>query len=477
MAEEKKRVTKEEYFKKYKRDRIETGRDQFMEVDWPEPARPTWRIVYETFKQSVEETYYWLLNHARYDQGMNIIKITDVFAASEHSAFFGVAQTRIGLQQDKVTQFMATVGKMIKDMFQLVRELRLLDERLSYYNDSYDLESKSRGSAEITLKGYYVDMAEGGAKSPASVYGMARELQFTTLPDLFFSIHPLKSTDVDEEVDKLDFNRKVKEVLKRKLRSFLAWKEYTYKELRWRRRFTLKYLRQHVDVIKMYMNWVRPYLRNIKRMQSESLERGKDRNPDLASAFEGSIVELEFLARFMPEKNKNVYGCGIININYKTRPSMNYMAEGYQRGPLHVGEVRISYRIYTWTEEQIHEYIQMREQEDFELVGIIDKSVKAAMEALGDDLYKYLEEAGEIVEDSKKEKTDIKQPTTADPFISVAKGFKELFLPVKSKKGKKMSRKDAFNLAKEKEKAIGEIKFRTWLCYKNYKKAHRMVQW
>ena len=57
-----------------------------------------------------------------------------------------------------------------------------------YYSDSYDADSKSRESAEITLKGIWVDMVEQGAKNPASVYGMAREVQFTTLPDLFFSI-------------------------------------------------------------------------------------------------------------------------------------------------------------------------------------------------------------------------------------------------------------------------------------------------
>jgi len=477
LAEEKKRMTKEEYFKEHGEEWIETGKDQFMKSGWPEPTHFTHRIVYETYKQSIEEAYYWLINYARYDVSMEVIKVTDIFAASEHSAFFGVAQQRIGLQQDKVTQFMATIGKMIKDMFQLVREIRILDERLSYYDDSYDLESKSRASAEITLKGIYIDMAEGGAKSPASVYGMARELQFTTLPDIFFSTHPSKSENVDEEVDKLDFNRKVKEVLKRKLRSFLAWKEHTYKEIKWRRIFTLKYLRQHVDVIKMYMNWVRPYLRNIKRMQSESLEKGKERNPDIASAFEGSVVELEFIGRVMPEGNEKYYACGLIHFNYRTRPSMNYTAEGYQRGPLHVGETRISFREYAWTEEQIQDYIKMREQEDFELVGIIDKSVTAAMEALGDDLYKYLEEAGEIIE-KKEGPKEVKQPTIADPFTSVVKGFGELFLPRKLKsKQKRPSRKDKFNLEKEKDRAIKTAQGAVWLCYKNYKKAHKMFQW
>ena len=78
------------------------------------------------------------------------------------------------------------MGKMIKDLFHLVREIRILDERLGYYKDRQDMEKQGRDSAEITLKGIYVDMAEGGSKNQSSVFGMARELQFTSLPDLFF---------------------------------------------------------------------------------------------------------------------------------------------------------------------------------------------------------------------------------------------------------------------------------------------------
>ena len=64
---------------------------------------------------------------------VRIDKITDTFSASENSSFFGTSQQRVGLQQDKVSQYLATIGKMIKELFQLVRELRIIDERLGYY--------------------------------------------------------------------------------------------------------------------------------------------------------------------------------------------------------------------------------------------------------------------------------------------------------------------------------------------------------
>src|SRR3989338_3253538 len=257
----------------------EETRNQKIRTGYPAPAR-RYRIHYEGYNISIEEPYFWTLHYLRYFGGFpRIDKITDVFAAAENSAFFGASQQRLGAQQDKVSQFLATIGKMVRELFQLVREMRILDERLGYYADSYT-QSPSSESAEITLKGVWVDLVEQGAKNPASVYGMAREVQFTTLPDLFFGTHPLKQEDVDFVVEKErgQFNRKVKEVLKRKLRSYLAWKEHSYEELKNRRVFTLKFLRQHFDIIRMYMTWVKPYLKNIQRMQ---LDQSKADTADL----------------------------------------------------------------------------------------------------------------------------------------------------------------------------------------------------
>src|SRR3989338_1420431 len=158
---------------------------------YPDALR-RYRLIVENYNMSIEEPYFWVKDYLKERVGYpGLIKITDVFSASENSSFFGASQQRLGLQQDKVSQYLATIGKMVKELFQLVRELRILDERLSSYADSYT-NSPSAESAEITLKGIWVDLVEQGAKNPSSVYGMAREVQFTTLPDLFFSTHPQK---------------------------------------------------------------------------------------------------------------------------------------------------------------------------------------------------------------------------------------------------------------------------------------------
>lgn len=451
-----------------------------LETGYPEPLKRYW-IRLQTSRQSIEEVYFWIINYLKVDLGYgDIEKLMDVFAASQHSAFFGVAMQRTGIYQDKVSQFLATIGKMVKELFQLVREMRILDERLDYYKDSYDENSKSKESAEITLKGIWIDMVEGGAKSPASVYGMARELEFTVLPDLFFSTHPATSKDVDSVVDKLEFNRKVREVLKRKLRAFLEWKEHTYKELKTRRKFTLKFLRQHYDVIKMYMSWVKPYLKYVNMLRSSEK---KMESVGLIGAFEGSMIEIEILAKRFPfydvtgkTRNKEYKSCILINFDYTTSPEMKFIQEGYQRGPIHVGKVEIKMRSYAWTEKDIENYKAYRTKEDMELLGVVDPSISAAMEALGEEFENYLKEAGEEL-DKKKEKP--KQESIFDPFISVFRGFKEIGT---SFTGTKTSSAKGYNLSKiqkksEIEAASGEATATMWVVYKNFRKAHDMMSW
>jgi hypothetical protein len=443
---------------------------------FPQPVH-RYRFTLEAFNKSIEELYFWVNDNIRVSEGFHdVVKITDIFAASEQSSFFGTAQQRLGMQQEKVSMFLATIGKMVKELFQLVREIRILDERIRFYKDSYVSDSKSRESAEITLKGIWIDMVEQGAKNPASVYGMSRELQFTTLPDLFFSIHPNSISEIDSVVEALDFNRKLKEVLKRKLRTFMEWKKSTYSELSTRRIFTVKYLRQHFDIIKMYLSWVKPYMRNIRRMEMVD----KTQSNDLISAFEGSLLEIETMYYKLPPThgeskeirfNKHVYTVIVAHFYYRTRPQMNYQQE-YQRGPLHLGLTDITLRAYAWQKKEIDNYIKMKQDEEISLLKSIDESVKAAMEALGEDLETYLKEAGEA-EPFEKQGLKDKAKKAVDPFTSIFGGFTDSFSALSGGK----SGPNKALLQNEEKIAKGNGKRSLWQVYKNFKKSHGMLAW
>ena len=439
----------------------------FRYSGFPKPVKH-YELYWERGDMAVEEPYYWILRYLREDIAYkDLIKTEDVFTAAENSAFFGVSQLRLGGQQDKVSQYLATMGKMIKELFQLVRELRILDERMDYYAGAANELTKEmrlrKKSDEITLKGVFIDMVQGGAKNPASVYGMSRELQFTVLPDLFFDAPPLTANEVDAYVDSLEFNRKVLEVLKRHLKQYITWKGRTSREMLSRRTFTLKYLKQHFEIIKMYMTWVKPYLRHIKRL---TMDEKKALSPDIVAAFETSMIDIEILTY----RNWGYYNSVLLfTFNYRTKPSMKYVQEGYQRGPIHVGELRINMRGYKWTDKDIEDYVKMKDQEDFELMKMISSSVEAAMEALGAELMKYLEEASGIVkEEEKKEKE-----SPIRKFLGLAPKLKR---PSASKE-KKEAQATLYQKEKSDEATKTEIKLKLYWIYKNFKKGHALIHW
>ena len=238
----------------------------------------------------------------------------------------------------------------------------------------------------------------------------------------------------------------------------------------------MKYLRQHFEIIKMYMSWVKPYLKNIKRLQ---LDQSKTETPDLLIAFESSMIEVEILAVKPSKQVVPVNECVLMHYLFRTRPEMSYSQE-YQRGPLHLGRVEIDWRAYTWTDKEIDDYKKMREEEDMGLLGYVDGSVKAALEALGDELMRYLKEAGEEFE----EKKEMPKPPAkrSGPFLSIFEGFAELFTSFKVKKEvkqakKKVTQTDIFKLAISKSEAEKRIKSVMWNTYHHFKKQHEMLNW
>ena len=189
------------------------------------------------------------------------------------------------------------------------------------------------------------------------------------------------------------------------------------------------------------------------------------------------MVEIEILCRMKPEKNKKYYGVVIQTFEYRTRPSLSYQQEGYQRGPIHVGETKVYWRSYAWTEKDIENYKAMRAYEDYELLAYVDESVKSAMDALGADLERYLTEAGERYPTGDVE-PKLKQPGPAhkkasvlEPFTAAFKGWKVL-LP---KKGE--SKADKIKDEKEIKSAEEELKGRIYNHYKNFKKEFQFFHW
>jgi hypothetical protein len=421
----------------FSQETFEKFQHRHVPTEFPNPLR-RFRLVLEYPNFNIEQTYYWFLRYLTETWGFERAeKVIDTMAQSVSSSMFGNMQTRIGAQQAQASQYLKGVSDMVKGLFQIVREIRILDERLQYY---YDSDGSIKGSpsnalsSEIVLKGLWIDQVEGGAKNPASVYGLSSTVGFTVLPDLFFRMHIKEKSKLEIEVDKLKFNAKVREVLKRKLRQYYEWKERTKRELEVRRTFEIKYLRQHYDTIKMYMAWIKPYLRNIKRMQL--YERNME-NPNIINAFETQIIELEtlFVRNDFGPQGKAGHESAVVSMHifFRVKPELAFHSYEYQhKGPIYSGMADITLRAYTWDSEKIKKYKEYRTNDDLELMGTINESVQQAMDALGSDLKKYLKEAGEdlpFVDDPKKKepyKQTINLPAIFEPFAAIFEGFAEL---------------------------------------------------
>ncbi len=495
------KAVSEQVMKDADTDFMELAKDQMVMVDYPKPLNK-YHLIYENFHTSIEPIYFWSLNHLQKDLGFpNVHKLTDVFTAAEHSSFYGAAGQRLGLAQDKVQSYLALIGQFVRnDLFQLVRDLRWIDERLQYHEDA----RKGMEAAEITLKGIWVDLVDGkvqGQAVSANVFQMAQQLQFTSLPDFFFSVHPKKPEDVDKMVNEIGVPTTVKNVLKRKLHQYVIWKDSNFKELRQRKMFELKYLRQHYNILKMYLAWLKPYLHHAERLRDDL---SKTASANLISSFEGSLVDIEILGSAIPEGNKEYYACILLTFNYRTRPSMDYSDPSrYHRGPLHVGETTVTWRAYAWKEEDMDRFIKMKERMDLMSLGEVDNTIKSTIDAIGEDLWKYLKESEETVPYSEQEISEIagktglsreearallqrkkpenkpEQPGFFAPFTDIGKGFKEMFGLPSNKKvpSRKDAEKNAAKDAKEKASAEKQAKKMLWVHYENFKKNHGMLAW
>ncbi|MBW3019854.1 hypothetical protein KY334_01040 [Candidatus Woesearchaeota archaeon] len=452
------------------------------------------RIVIQSDSVSLEKNYFWSIQELNVGIGNiskdNFTKITDIFSSSVMSSSFGASSQRLSIQQEKASQYLRLISDMTKSMFQLIGDLNKLKEKMGYYESSFDKEFKRAMDGEQVLKGQYVDLVEGGAKSPSSVFGMAAEVGFSTLPDLFFRTLIRGETEeevlskIPDVVDKLNFgNRSFKDVLQRKLSQYYRWKFKSYEQLKTYQKLYKSYLRQHYNNVRLYMDWVKPYLKNIKKLTDN---QGINDSVDIVSAFDNSVIEIEYIA------HSKGNGAILVNFNYQTIPQTSWDARYQQNKISHMGRLEVNIKSYAWDEKDIQMYKQMKEEEDLELLGEIHEGMGEGMAAIKDTILEYLNEAdeekkkkeeefdkkyevknGKIVLVKKKDKVDhVAQGSILEPFIELAKSFGVLLEPLKGL--------DILSNKKEEEnkKPDGKaIAGTAWLLYKVYKKAHGYLAW
>jgi hypothetical protein len=381
-----------------------------------------YEITIENYQDSVERHYFSILGLLK-DFGFTVLKTNDTFDSSITSSFWGSVEQRRTLQQEKAAQFIAYIGNMVKQMFQIIRTIRIMDMKLKYYTQSKEGPDKAAG--DIALKGTWIDMVEGGGKNPNSVTGLAMQVGFSTLPDVFFGTLVEKDEDIQKKIDELKKNNlgnpALYNVLKRKLLQFISWRDATEKEMIVGRKFHLAYLRQHFNIIRTYLHWVRPYLGNIKRLQQKGT-----RQEDVLEMADSAIADIELFA--FKTGQKKYTPTMTVRIEYRTVPELAYQQE-YQRGPIHVGRTHIIFEDKVMLADEIREQFRKDMLEDINLI----EDLTGSMSAFGEELVDYLKKAKEADPEGKLgiklEKEKVKPPKD---FVDIFGKFKDIGKPLKN---------------------------------------------
>jgi len=437
------------------------------------------RAHFDDMGGAIEKYYYWFQTQftkrteSKYGfSTKKLYKLKDVFDASVSSAFHGQIGSKMGQIQQQVSTYLSQIGQLTKTILPMVREIRMMDERLEIYNGSLsdDPNDDIARQNEVALKSTWIEVVEQGIQNPNSVYSMATKLGFTTLPDFFFSISP-HGEKPEEQKKRLHrhleamrkqhtFNKKLRDALEKKLVQYYTWKEKTWIEMQHTRKFRIKNLKQHYNVIRLYTSWLKPYLTMLKGL---SLANQID-NPALVSAFETSNIELELLSVLESKKTRTTTwnSCLMIRIKYVTRPELTYIHQTGQRQPTHYGQANISIEPYVASDEDIEWYRKFSDKEILRTVSGTEidftENVEDILTSYGKDVEEYLEEAetGKRKEEEEEEKKRKKTEGFFDSFRDVFEGFK-IFVPEISLKGEKYE----FSLSEENRRARKEMEDKT----------------
>jgi hypothetical protein len=451
-------------------------KDTIVKLDNGEPLE--YHITYDTFQQSLEPVYFWTLDFMRNTEpsgrGFEVNKVEEEFEASVGGGYYGEMGQRASLMQEKAMQILGHVNTVIRSVLNLIYNLREFDMRLEIYDEADPKKQKDanqRQAAEYSLKSVWMDQVDIKT-GIGSINNLTRgDLQFVTLRDAFFQVDTVKV------VDKLDLNRRVKILLKKKVIEYNKWREISEQELRKRYSIEKTYLRAQIDSLRLYTKWARPYFRAAQKLgMKEFKTKSGLPSPDMVTAFSNMQMELTLMGKKEVKPSKvhssyagfefkdKYYAVLEANFNYRTLPQSVRTEQGNQY--VNSGVVDVRFKGYAMTGQDIAD---LEAHETFQDMELVDSLTEFSLKELQDDIENYLDVKSPVESEKKKDK---------GMFESLFGGFSELgkslgygFLT----NGKKDPGK--FRIKLVKKAARSEALFECVLAYDIFKKAHRMTTW
>jgi len=465
-------------------------------------------VTYDAFGETMEPMYYWLLDFLKESMGYAVDKTADFFSASEAGGYFGEMGMRRTNLEKRAVELTGTINAVVKSIINLLWDLKTFDLRLKHYDDVRKGDKDTRRVALEALKGIWLNEVDKG-KGNAAIDVLAQNLNFITLRDAFMVIpvqdwHVIdaKRERIDEIkkkaeqfVTKMDLTEVVKRILAPRAREFVEWVYASETELRKRKAVELAYLKAQVAAMKVYAQWTRPYLIATQKLipaeYKQLLEEHKELGLGPAAVptpFHAMWFYLELQAKKKAEikelkrppfemteiklKNEDLRPHTIIEVRtaFRGAPQMGTMGARGERGTAFTGKTLVKFVTFVMSKEHIT--LLEREREE-EILQFIDAMTTETLQALAEDLNKYLKEE-EKASEAPKPKPMFELPFK-ELWSSVKKFNDEAKKILQKLPNMQISDKEAWAIARLKLIAESKSKKDLDTLYDTFKKSHKML--
>jgi hypothetical protein len=441
----------------------------------------SFKITYDTQQAQLEPIYYWLLDFVQ-DMGVEVTKVTDNFMSSPGSGHFAEMGQRATRMQEEGMKILGGLNQVIKSSLNLIYDLKEFKMRLAHYDDASSEDPKRKEGGMLALKQIWLDNVDL-KRGKGSIHGMASELGFTTIREVFMMANSVDDLKRMNKEDKDQggggiINDQIMRILIPRISEFSKWREYSFKELKKRYNIERSYLKSQVETIKMYSAWMKPYLEAAEKLRQQGFEG----NAALVNAFSTSMFELKLFCKVKPEGlppgikgyrvKRDYQGCFVIGFTYRGHVSQRVTQKG-DYGFAMGGRVDMTFDSYALNAEELEVIEKERTKDDVGDAFKFDMDLAAeALDELKEDLDEFLGDKEKEEEEKKEEKSEDINPFSALFGLFNKKGKKE------KKKGIteiKDIKKDNYVEKRIRAMAAETAASRLYTIYDIYKKAHGMA--
>lgn len=441
----------------------------------------SYELILESPNMQLEPIYYWILDAC--NSSFKVEKIVDNFRSSPGSGHFAEMGQRTTKMQEEAMKILGGLNQVIKSSLNLVYDLREFKQRLQHYKDSESKDKLVREGANLALKQVWLDSVDVAKRGRGSIHQMAAELGYTTLREAFLVAETLEDLDKMKNEEDGVINDQVARVLKPRLKEFLDWKKYSYTELNRRYNIEKSYLKSQVETIKLYTEWIKPYLEAAKKLRQEGFEK----DAALVNAFSTTMFDLTLLCRKKTkipeglkryEKNcRDYFSVLVVDFVFRGHLLQRLDQRG-NIGPVFGGLANVKFTTYGLNQDEIKLIEEKLDKSKIDDAFSFNSDIGSeALKELKEELDAILRE-DELKIEQEKEENKKKKEEDIDPISSLF-NFKKKEDKKEDKKNKILEAekipKDNWAERQLRSDACNNVGKTAYNIYDIYKKGHKMA--